>query len=166
MRQPSVYWEDYCFTVVLALGVGLAFGAIFDRELLGDPIPWFPAAAEAVDGDTIRVTVLLHLDGVDAPELDRMVCPEERGKGERTRDRANELLREGSVRVKVLGEDSFGRMRARLVGGDRPLAQMLLREGLVQPTTGAGHWCPDDAGADPRAAPGPELRALVLAMPP
>lgn len=157
VAQPSVYWSDLVIAVLVAMGAGLALGAIFERELLGDHLPFFPAErAEAVDGDTIRVSVLLHLDQLDAAELDRERCPGEKALGLRARDRANELLSAGPTRVKVVGQDAMGRIGAYIVAADRPLGAVLVREGLAQVVhgAGAGRWCPGDAsGMPPGTAP-------------
>ncbi len=134
----------------LAFASGLGFGAVFSEALLNTGLPFYALDhAEAVDGDTLQITLTVHVDGIDAAEIGRNRCPTEELMAQRAKDRAAELLREKPLRVKLLGEDDLGRMRAVIAAGGRSLKGMLLREGLVE--EGMGRWCPDDAqDTDPR----------------
>jgi endonuclease YncB( thermonuclease family) len=127
----------------LAFVSGLGFGGAYSELLLDTGPGYFAVQAEAIDGDTVRLEVVAHIDNTDAPELDGR-CAEERSLAVRSRDRLAELLRHGPTRAKVVGEDHFGRILVRVVSNDRPSAEMMISENLAVRSTGRAPWCPGE----------------------
>lgn len=129
--------------LVCGFGLGVAAG-----HSVVDPIGWFPVKrAVVVDGDTLALELVVHLDGTDAPELDA-ACAVERDLAVRARDRLAVLVdgEHGPLRVHFYGQDWAGRMRAGLTAADRPLAEVMVSEGLAQKSVAGGGspWCPGD----------------------
>ena len=81
----------------------------------------------AIDGDTLRIgSERIRLRGIDAPELDE---PE----GQAAKQRLEELLRRGSVRIVPHGQDVHGRTVADVFVNGQNLAQILKSEGFAKP---------------------------------
>lgn len=103
-------------------------------------------AVQVIDGDTIRVSgEVVRLAGIDAPELRRPRCLQERLLARQARDRLQALVA-GGVRIEaVAGQDRYRRTLARVVdrrGHD--IGELLVAEGLAVPYRGRGprhRWC-------------------------
>jgi hypothetical protein len=152
LRRMNCHLREIVLMAALAFASGLGFGSVYFATLLGADLPWFPlTAARAVDGNTIEISTLIHIDGISVPQLDRNLCPEETALARRAQDRVNALLSAGHVRLKIIGENQFGQLTAHFTAADRPLAQMLLAEKLAKPATPGtpARWCPGDASAPP-----------------
>jgi endonuclease YncB( thermonuclease family) len=110
-----------------------------------------PAAAQrsvtVIDGDTIRVSgEVVRLAGIDAPELRRPRCAEERRLARAARDRLQVLVA-GGVRLQAAaGRDRYRRVLARVIDlRGRDVGAVLVAEGLAVPYHGRGprhRWCP------------------------
>lgn len=80
-----------------------------------------------LDGDTIRVgSDRVRLRGLDAPELSE---PE----GQAAKQRLEELLRSGPVRVITRGRDVYDRLVADVFVNGQNVAEILKSEGLAKP---------------------------------
>lgn len=138
----SIVW----LLCALSVGTGGATGWLL-YEALYPPLPWIAAHhVEVIDANTVATTIYLHIDGIAVPSLDRQICDEETLLAERARARVQGLLGQGSVRVKITHENSYGQVDALFVGADRPVREILLREGLarlVNPKEPA-RWCPNE----------------------
>jgi endonuclease YncB( thermonuclease family) len=76
-----------------------------------------------IDGDTIRVgSDRIRLRGIDTPELS------EPG-GQAARQRLEQLLQEGPIRIVPHGQDVYGRTVADVFVDGRNVAEVLVREG-------------------------------------
>jgi hypothetical protein len=149
----TCYLSELILCVVLAFFGGLGFGAVYSKTLLDTGLPWFPlTAAHAVDGNTVEISTLIHIDGISVPQLDRQLCLEETNLARRAHDRVNALLSAGHVRLKLVGENQYGQITGHFTAADRPLAPMLLGEKLAKKTTAdmSSRWCPGDAEAEPQ----------------
>jgi endonuclease YncB( thermonuclease family) len=119
------------------------------------PGPIAATVLRVVDGDTIEVvariwlrqevTVLVRLDGIDAPELSG-ACPAERQAAERARQQVQAWLASRRVALVDVRVDKYGgRVLGRVVdGAGADLAQELLAAGLVRATGKGGRrapWC-------------------------
>jgi len=81
----------------------------------------------AIDGDTLRVgPERIRLRGINAPELNE---PE----GQVAKQRLEELLRRGSVRIVPHGQDVHGRTVADVFVNGQNVAQILKSEGFTKP---------------------------------
>lgn len=110
-----------------------------------------PAAAQrsvtVIDGDTLRVSgEVVRLAGIDAPELRRPRCAEERRLARTARDRLQVLVA-GGVRLQpAAGRDRYRRVLARVIDRrGRDVGEVLVAEGLAVPYHGRGprhRWCP------------------------
>ena len=81
----------------------------------------------AIDGDTLRIgTDHIRLRGIDAPELT------EPG-GQAAKQRLEELLRRGPVRIVPRGQDVHGRTVADVFVNGRNVADVLTQEGYAKP---------------------------------
>jgi micrococcal nuclease len=142
--------------------------------------PYQAEMVQVIDGDTLvaRVAVWpgliaeysVRVRGIDAPEIQRPDCAEERAWGERARAQVERLYPPGSeIRLRDVQFDAFsGRVVADVqrFRSDRwlSLASELLQRGLVvewTPSQAAVPWCllaqtgPDDAtGPDAQPEPG------------
>lgn len=136
---------DMFIQCLFALGMGGLLGYAF-AGLTADPLPWIVAReVVALDGDSVAVTLLLHLDSLDTAELDHNRCDGEQLLARRAYERLGELLQPGPVRVQILGQDQYGRVNARFTANGRPVDLLMEREGLAQRTGGQpGVWCPED----------------------
>ncbi len=99
-----------------------------------------------VDGDTIKAPygVTYRLLGFDTPETHFAKCDAERELGLAAKDRLEELLATGEVRVIESGKrDKYGRTLAALTVNGRDVGDILIGESLARPYKG-GHrdsWC-------------------------
>ena len=83
----------------------------------------------AIDGDTLRIgSERIKLRGIDTPELSE---PE----GQAAKQRLEELLRSGPVRIVPRGRDVYDRLVADVFVNGRNLAEILRGEGFVKPQT-------------------------------
>jgi endonuclease YncB( thermonuclease family) len=80
-----------------------------------------------IDGDTLRVGAdRIRLRGIDAPELT------EPG-GQAARQRLEQLLQEGPIRIVPHGQDVYGRTIADVFVNGRNVAEVLAYEGYAKP---------------------------------
>ena len=80
-----------------------------------------------IDGDTLRMgSERIRLRGIDTPELN------EPG-GQAARQRLEQLLREGPIRIVPHGQDVYGRTVADVFAGERNVASVLAQEGYAKP---------------------------------
>lgn len=128
-------WFTAALTLTLAvgLGLGLALGPATTRGQLGNAPsnavlsapsaealrPGQPAEVlRVIDGDTfearvrvwpgIEITTKIRLRGIDAPELSKPRCQEERLKGFAAREALQAILAQGEVRVSGVALDKYG----------------------------------------------------------
>jgi endonuclease YncB( thermonuclease family) len=99
-----------------------------------------------VDGDTIKAPygVTYRLMGYDTPETRFARCDAERELGLAAKDRLEELLARGEVRVLESGKlDKYGRTLAELTVNGRDVGDILIDEGLARPYQGGkrASWC-------------------------
>jgi endonuclease YncB( thermonuclease family) len=99
-----------------------------------------------VDGDTIKAPygVTYRLLGYDTPETRHAKCDAERDLGLAAKDRLEELLEQGEVKVLESGkEDRYGRSLASVTVNGRDVGDILIREGLARPYEGGkrASWC-------------------------
>lgn len=81
----------------------------------------------AIDGDTLRVgSDRVRLRGIDTPELS------EPG-GQAARQRLEQLLQEGPIRIVPHGQDVYGRTVADVFVDGRNVAEVLAQEGYAKP---------------------------------
>ena len=130
--------------------------ASFVRRLAG---PYRAEAVRVVDGDTFEarlriwfnqdVTILVRLDGVDAPEL-RGLCEQEKRLARESRDALGAILASGDVVVRDLHADKYnGRAIARAIVTDRrggftdDVSELLLAGEYARQYAGGGRlsWC-------------------------
>ena len=80
-----------------------------------------------IDGDTLRMgSERIRLRGIDTPELN------EPG-GQAARQRLEQLLKEGPIRIVPHGQDVYGRTVADVFAGERNVASVLAQEGYAKP---------------------------------
>ena len=80
-----------------------------------------------IDGDTLRMgSERIRLRGIDTPELN------EPG-GQAARQRLEQLLKEGPIRIVPHGQDVYGRTVADVFAGGRNVASVLAEEGYAKP---------------------------------
>ena len=78
----------------------------------------------AVDGDTIRVgSERIRLRGIDTPEMNEQAGPA-------AKQRLEELLRSGSLRIVPQARDVYHRLVADVFVNGQNVADILRREGL------------------------------------
>lgn len=78
----------------------------------------------AVDGDTIRVGgERIRLRGIDTPELSEL-------QGPAAKQRLEELLRSGPIRIEPRGRDVYDRLVADVFVNERNVAEILRSEGF------------------------------------
>jgi len=106
-------------------------------------------AGAVVDGDTFRLACsgqperLVRLQGIDAPEIARAMCPAERAAGARSRQALEALLRSGPITGIRYGDRlSDGRQAATVELGGRDLGALLVAQGAAR-TVDGGYvdWC-------------------------
>jgi endonuclease YncB( thermonuclease family) len=130
----------------------MASGAA-QSETLPGPIP--AELIRVVDGDTIRVRahiwpdhsveVMVRLDGIDAPEIHRPDCRDERALAEQAKTEI-ENITDTSV---TLHNVHLGKYAGRVVAQARLpngviLADHLLKKGLAHTDTSRSSWCQAD----------------------
>lgn len=123
------------------------------------PGPVEAQVLRVIDGDTIEVRAFIwpghsvethvRLADVDAPEIRRVACEEEREAGHAAKAFVESLLSpegqpEGRVSIRNVQLGSFaGRVIASMDLPDgRDLGTLLLEEGLATPYSARGGWCP------------------------
>lgn|SRR5512134_1959976 len=80
-----------------------------------------------IDGDTLRVgSDRIRLRGIDAPELNE-------AGGQAARQRLEQLLQEGPIRIVPHGQDVYGRTVADVFVNGRNVAEILRTEGFAKP---------------------------------
>lgn len=80
-----------------------------------------------IDGDTLRVGAdRIRLRGINTPELN------EPG-GDAARQRLDQLLRDGPIRIVPYGQDIYGRTIADVFVNGRNVAEVLRQEGYAKP---------------------------------
>ena len=104
------------------------------------------AAFVVVDGDTIKAPFgpTYRVLGYDTPEIHFAKCDAERELGMAAKQRVEELLARGEVRVLESGKtDKYGRMLARVTVNGHDLAALMIGEGLARPYHGERRrsWC-------------------------
>jgi len=78
----------------------------------------------AVDGDTIRVgSQRIRLRGIDTPEMSEL-------EGPAAKQRLEQLLRSGSVRIVPRGRDVYNRLVADVLINEQNVAEILRNEGF------------------------------------
>ena len=112
---------------------------------------------DIIDGDTIRVeahpwpghqwTGLIRLRGIDAPELRRSKCQEEKDQGIMARDTLVSLI-PPRVFLANIKSGTFGkRIVANVMDGNKDLAHMLMENGVGRPYFKGKRktWCNESA---------------------
>lgn len=96
-----------------------------------------------VDGDTFWLAgEKIRIADIDAPEISRPKCAEERAKGERATRRLLVLLNSGPFELHRRGEDRYGRTLAVVVNDRGSVGDQLVSEGLARTWTGRREsWC-------------------------
>lgn len=125
-----------------------------------------PVEAEVlrvIDGDTIEVRAFIwpghsvetrvRLADVDAPELRRVQCEEEREAGFAAKAFVESLLAGNSARVQI-SEVRLGSFAGRVIAhmalpDGRDLGALLMEEGHATPYSARGGWCPVLEASDP-----------------
>jgi endonuclease YncB( thermonuclease family) len=80
-----------------------------------------------IDGDTLRMgPERIRLRGIDTPELTEPRGPE-------ARQRLEQLLKEGPIRIVPHGQDVYGRTVADVFVNGKNVAEVLRSEGLAKP---------------------------------
>ncbi|MBH0202255.1 MAG: hypothetical protein HP496_08175 [Nitrospira sp.] len=78
----------------------------------------------AVDGDTIRVgSERIRLRGIDTPEMNEL-------EGPPAKQRLEQLLRSGSIRIEPCGRDIYNRLVADVFVNEQNVAEILRNEGF------------------------------------
>lgn len=81
----------------------------------------------AVDGDTIRVGgERIRLRGIDTPEMSEL-------QGHAAKQRLEQLLRSGSIRIVPRGRDVYNRLLADVYVDNQNVAETLIAEGYEKP---------------------------------
>ena len=80
-----------------------------------------------IDGDTLRMgQERIRLRGIDTPELTEP-------RGQEARQRLEQLLKEGPIRIVPHGQDIYGRTVADVFVNGRNVAETLKAEGFAKP---------------------------------
>jgi len=96
------------------------------RRLLRPRLP-YNQPVSAVDGDTLRMGgERIRLRGIDTPELN------EPG-GQEAKQRLEQLLHDGPIRIVPYGQDVYGRTVADVFVNGRNVAEVLRQEGFAKP---------------------------------
>ena len=120
-----------------------------------DLSPMRAAAERVVDGDTVRVRVAVWLDqelrvavrlaDVDAPEMFRPRCDDERAKGEAAKAFVEAFLKGREVMLHDIRRSKYaGRVAARIEADGRDLGAALRAAGLgsaAGDAAGGARWC-------------------------
>ena len=79
-----------------------------------------------IDGDTIRVgSQRIRLGGIDTPEMNEL-------EGPAAKQRLEQLLRSGSIRIVPRGRDVYDRLIADVLVSDQNVAEILRSEGFLK----------------------------------
>jgi endonuclease YncB( thermonuclease family) len=136
--------------VLLAACVAAAPMAARAASALAGPVE--AEVVRVIDGDTIVVRAVVWIDqvitvsvrvaGVEAPDIFRPDCAEERAAGAAAKAFVEAFLSAGRVRLTDIRNDKYGgRVNARLANEDgEDLGRALLAAGHAQPY-GAAVWC-------------------------
>jgi endonuclease YncB( thermonuclease family) len=105
-----------------------------------------PGGYRVVDGDTIHAPfgVKYRLMGFDTPEIFHSQCDAELELGMAAKERLEELLASGEVRVIESGRtDKYRRTLAHVEVDGRDVGEILIGEGLARPYKGEKRksWC-------------------------
>jgi endonuclease YncB( thermonuclease family) len=105
-----------------------------------------PGAYRVIDGDTIEAPfgVKYRLLGFDTPEIFHSKCDAELELGMAAKERLEELLASGEVRVIESGRTGkWGRTLAHVEVDGRDVGEILIREGMARPYHGERRksWC-------------------------
>jgi len=152
-----------------AFVIGFAINAVFDTDSANGNGQSAPSAGtillrpahpadvlRVIDGDTfearvrvwpgIEITTKVRLRGIDAPELTRPRCEEERSRAVAARDALQALLDQGDVQVSAVSLDKYGgRVVAEITTRLTPnVAAALLEAAHARPYAGGRResWCP------------------------
>ena len=80
-----------------------------------------------IDGDTLRMgQERIRLRGIDTPELTEP-------RGQEARQRLEQLLKEGPIRIVPHGQDIYGRTVADVFVNGKNVAEILKMEGFAKP---------------------------------
>ncbi len=112
------------------------------------------AVKRIVDGDTFRVNIPnypaiigydipVRIDGIDAPEIRRAKCPQEKELGIKAMDKLAELLSKGRhIWLVHMRRDSFFRIRATVFMDTTNVGAELIKKGLAVPESKKDFdWC-------------------------
>jgi len=94
--------------------------------------------------DGIEVVTAVRLRGIDTPEI-KGKCPAEKAAALAAKARLEYLLSSGDVQLFHVEPDKFaGRVDADVTVDGKPVAAILIAEGLARPYTGGARqgWCP------------------------
>lgn len=98
-----------------------------------------------IDGDSlIYQGRQIRIADINAPEIGRPQCAEERARGERAEDRLQELMGEGPFSLKPVdrARDRYGRELFVITREGQSLGSVLVREGLAHEWHGSTRgWC-------------------------
>jgi endonuclease YncB( thermonuclease family) len=115
--------------------------------LIASPLsPQGPGGYRVIDGDTIEAPfgVKYRLLGFDTPEIFHSKCDAELELGMVAKERLEELLASGEVRVIESGRtDKYRRTLAHVEVDGRDVGEILIGEGLARPYKGERRksWC-------------------------
>jgi len=101
------------------------------------------------DGDTVAldcgdgVEETARIQGLDTPETKEPGCADELALGSLATDRLRSLIAGGEVRLRLFGEDRYGRLLIRMDVDGEDVATTMIREGLAVPYDGGARpdWC-------------------------
>lgn len=142
--------------IIVLLSMLIAPMAVAQRIIPG---PVEAQVLRVIDGDTIEVRAFIwpghsvetrvRLADVDAPEIRRVACEEEREAGHRAKAFVENLLTPGgqqaarvSIRDVRLGSFAGRVIAAMELPDGRDLGAVLLEAGLATPYNARGGWCP------------------------
>ena len=128
----------------------VALAAPSTAEML--PGPFQARVVRVIDGDSLIVQVGLwfgqsviehiRIAGIDAPEM-KGRCPSEIEAARAARQYLAGLLGGGTVELRDVRREKYGRALASVTAGGVDVGEALLREGLARPYDGKrrGGWC-------------------------
>jgi micrococcal nuclease len=142
----------YTMTVAIVFGLAPPAGAGSNAKHFAGPVE--ASVLETLDGDTFlaearvwpghTVTIHIRIRGIDAPES-KARCPAEREAASRAKAELTRLIGGGPVLLSDIGGAKYyGRVLADVaMPGGEPVADALLRRGLVRPYHGGKrrNWC-------------------------
>ena len=139
--------------VFLAGATSAAAAMMAAPAAAADLSPMRAAVERVVDGDTVRVRVAVWLDQelrvavrlaeVDAPEMFRPRCADERAKGEAAKAFVEAFLKGREVMLHDIRRGKYaGRVIARIEADGRDLGAALRAAGLGSTADEGARWCP------------------------